>query len=250
MKGVSPWNSIWERRVHSQCTKCRGGRRRSQSLCASALTFLILASYSISPLCNFPLFVSPRALKATSSQLFLVDGSRAVTGPIGSTVLIVSYALNWCRSLREFAVFWRINTSLVTPTNFSRYRFAGNDCSIDLHISGSSSNILLVMTLTSLSQPHTSSHLSFERTPRALNARHIFRKIFWSITSFKLDDSSKELIAKNDKRPLEMRRSIFSAENFNASRQNSFTISWAAGGKADVIGSRKVVCLECLWYSS
>lgn len=79
--------------MHSQCTKFCGGGVQSLSLCASAMTLLAIASYSISPLFNFPLFISSRALKATLSQPFIVDGSRAAMGPIGSTVSIFKCAL-------------------------------------------------------------------------------------------------------------------------------------------------------------
>lgn len=139
----------------SQCTKFCGGGVQLLSLCASALTLLAIASYSISPLFNFPLFISSRVLKATFSQPFIVDGSRAAMGPIGSTDSMLKCALKWRRSRGEFAAFRRILTSFATPTNFSRYRFPGKFCFIVLHVSGPHLNISLAKAWTLFSPSHT-----------------------------------------------------------------------------------------------
>lgn len=248
MKDSSRWNSMWERRMHSQCTKFCGGRVQSLSLCASALTLLAIASYSISPLFNFPLFISSRALKATFSQPFIVDGSRAAMGPIGSTVSIFKCALKW-RSRGEFAAFRRVLTSFVTPTNFSKYRFSGKVCYIFFCIS----------------QVHTwkfrcsrrelcsadPARDPFERVSRDLIVRASFGKSLWSVAKIEVGGSMEEFTARNDSRCLEIRRLSFSAQNSNASRRNSFTFIWAAGGKASVLGcGGEIIWLESLWYFS
>lgn len=83
--------------------------------------WLVSAPFSTSLLSIFPLFISSRAWKATSSQSFIFDGSRFVLGPTGSRVVTAKVTSKWRHSWGVYAAFRRFFTSFTTLATFSRY---------------------------------------------------------------------------------------------------------------------------------